>query len=55
MGPNFSKFSKDVNVSSTQPFFFVNDKIIVYLFDPPHILKASRNMFFQQNLNMYDV
>lgn len=47
MGPNFFKFAEDVNVSPTRPFFLINDKKIIYIFDPPHILKATRNIFFQ--------
>jgi len=51
MSPNFSKFSNDVNVSFTIPFFFLlnNKKVIYNIFDPPHVLKATRNMFFQRD------
>lgn len=54
MGPNFLKFSKDVHVNSTRPFFFLNNKKVIYIFDPPHILKATRNMFFQHNFQYKD-
>lgn len=51
MGPNFFKFSKNVNVNPTRPFFYVNDKKVIYLFDPhsPHTLKSTRNVFYQHN------
>lgn len=43
MGSNFNKLSKDLNVSPTNPFFDVDGKKIYYIFDPPHLLKLTRN------------
>lgn len=29
--------------------FYVNKQRIIYIFDPPHLLKSMRNMFFKHN------
>lgn len=49
MGSNFVSFSNNVNVTPDRPFFQVGENKIIYIFDPPHLLKAARNMFFQHN------
>lgn len=54
MGSNFVSFSKNVNVTPARPFFKVGENKIIYIFDPPHLLKATRNMFFQHNLKFND-
>lgn len=44
---NFVNFSSSVYVSPEHPYFTVNNnKKIVYLFDLPHLLKSTSNMFF---------
>ncbi|KAE9522127.1 hypothetical protein AGLY_017471 [Aphis glycines] len=43
MGSNFVGFSNNFHVSPSRPYFEVNNKKIVYIFDPPHFLKATRN------------
>lgn len=53
-GSNFVSFSKSVYVSPQRPYFTVNGKEIVYLFDPPHLLKSTRNMFFKHNFSIDD-
>jgi DNA transposase THAP9 len=50
MGSNFVSFSKNVNVTPARPFFKVGENKIIYIFDPPHLLKSTRNMFYQHNL-----
>jgi len=47
-GSNFLNFSKKVFVSPSRPYFYVNEQVI-YMFDPPHLLKSTRNMFFKHN------
>jgi len=49
MGSNFIGLSNKLHVSPEQPYFEVNNKKIVYLFYPSHLLKATRNMFYQHN------
>jgi len=46
-GSNFLNFSK--KVSPSRPYFYVNEQKIIYMFDPPHLLKSTRNMFFKHN------
>lgn len=48
-GSNFVSFSKSVYVSHQRPYFTVNGHEIVYLFDLPHLLKSTRNLFFKHN------
>lgn len=52
MGSNFVGFSNNFHVSPSRPYFEVNNKKIVYIFDPPHLLKATRNMFFQHKFKL---
>lgn len=51
-GPNFYSFSTKMHVSSERPFFFVNGKKIYYVFDPPHLLKSTRNNFYKYKLQL---
>ena len=48
-GSNFLNFSKKVFVSPSRPYFYVNEQKVIYMFDPPHLLKSTRNMFFKHN------
>lgn len=44
MGSNFSSLAfKDLNITPEKPFFEVKDQKIFYFFDPPHLLKLTRN------------
>lgn len=43
MGSNFSKLATGLGVTPDQPYFFLNDVRIPYIFDVPHLLKATRN------------
>lgn len=54
MGANFVGFSSGVSVSLSWPFFEENGKQIYYIFDPPHLLKATSNMFFQHKFKIND-
>lgn len=46
-GPNFLKLVKtELHLSVDNPYFFVDDRKLVYLFDVPHLLKSTRNNFF---------
>jgi len=51
-GTNFFSFSKSVYVSPERPYFMVNGKEIVYLFDPPYLLKSTQNMFFKNHFSI---
>jgi len=48
-GYNFVNFSKNNDVTPENPYFQVDHKQIIYIFDPPHLLKSTRNMFFKHN------
>ena len=43
LGSNFQKFVKELSVTPTKPWFLHKGVKILYLFDPPHIIKAVRN------------
>jgi len=40
-------------VSKERPFFTVNNKKMYYIFDPPYLLKSTRNNFFTHKF-IYD-
>ncbi len=46
LGSNFKRFADQQSITPQTPYFNVGDKEIVYMFDPPHLLKATRNNFF---------
>lgn len=50
MGSNFVCFIKNVNVTTPRPYFKVCENKIIYIFDPHHLLKSTRNIFFQHNI-----
>lgn len=44
MGANFTILAfKDLDITPAKPFFEVNGQKIFYFFDPPHLLKLTRN------------
>lgn len=53
-GSNFINFTKINNVTPEEPYFEVDDEKIIYIFDPPHLIKSIRNMFFKHNLIVDD-
>jgi len=46
-GSNFIRFSNANNVSPKEPFFEVDGQKVIYMFDPSHLIKSTRNMFFK--------
>jgi len=38
-----------VFVSQSRPYFYVNEQKVIYIFDPPHLLNSTKNMFFKHN------
>lgn len=46
LGSNFKKCSDQQGIIPETPYFNVSGKEIVFMFDPPHLLKATRNNFF---------
>lgn len=52
MDNNFVKMAQLLGVVNDEPYFEVNGKKIFYFFDPPHALKASRNMFATNNITI---
>lgn len=54
-GPNFYKLVKTCfELTFEKPYFFVDESIIFYLFDVPHLLKSTRNNFFSHNFHLVD-
>lgn len=50
LGSNFKKFAESRHITPETPYFNISGKEIVFLFDPPHLLKATRNNFFNYRL-----
>lgn len=51
---NFLSFSKLKCVSPDNPYFKVDGEKIVYIFDPPNLLKATLKIFFKHNFQIND-
>jgi hypothetical protein len=47
MGSSNICVSNILNVTPERPFFTVDGKEVVYMFDVPHLLKATRNMLIK--------
>jgi len=50
MGSNFKSFADSVGVTPENPYFKVGTQEIIYMFDPPHLLKSTRYNFFSYRL-----
>lgn len=46
LGSNFKRFTDEQCITPQTPYFKVENREIVYIFDPHHLLKATRNNFF---------
>jgi hypothetical protein len=46
-GPNFQQLVNRLGVSVEAPFFMHNEQKYFYIFDPPHLLKSTRNNLFK--------
>lgn len=49
MGSNITSLAKRLNVTPEKSYFEVDGRKIYYIFDPPHLLKATRNNMFNNN------
>ncbi|KAE9538889.1 hypothetical protein AGLY_005471 [Aphis glycines] len=47
-------FSRMMNVSSKKPYFDIDGQRIVYIFNPPTLLRTTRDMFFKHSLYVND-
>jgi len=50
MGANNVKALKWLGVSEKTPFFMFHDQEIAAVFDPPHLLKCTRNLFLKHDV-----
>jgi len=50
MGANNVKALKQLGVSEKTPFFRFRDQEIAAVFDPPHLLKCTCNLFFKHEV-----
>lgn len=50
VGSNFHKFATEKGVTPETPYFYINNSKIFYLFDTPHLIKATRNSFFKYSI-----
>lgn len=49
-GSNFSQLASDLRVSANNPFFFVDNSKVFYMFDPRHLIKSVRNNLMRYNI-----
>jgi len=49
MGSNFYQLTKLLNINNRKSYFTVDEEKIYYMFDIPHLLKASRNILHEHN------
>lgn len=54
LGSNFYKFANDIGITPDRPYFIINNEKIFYIFDPPHLMKATRNNFFKHHFKFND-
>jgi hypothetical protein len=52
MGTNNVKALKLLSASETKPFFKFQNKEIATVFDPPHLLKCTRNLFRRYDVQL---
>jgi len=50
LGLNFKNFVDSRHITPETPYFNVSGKEIVFMFDSPHLLKATKNNFFNYRL-----
>jgi len=43
MGSNFIQLSRELGISTDNSTFLVNEEEVFYIFDTPHLIKATRN------------
>jgi hypothetical protein len=46
-GPNFVQLSNLLKISPDKPYFELNGKKYFYIFDPPHLIKSTRNNLYK--------
>jgi len=49
MGSNFIQLSRALGISTENSTFLVNDEKVFYIFDTPHLIKATRNNLLNYN------
>lgn len=54
MGSNFLQLSRELGISNQNSIFVVNAQNILYIFDTPHLIKATRNNLLKYNLKFND-
>lgn len=54
MGSNFVKLSELLHINIEKPYFKINNQKIFYIFDVPHLLKATKNNLLRHSYVEYD-
>lgn len=49
MGSNFIQLSRELGISRENSTFLVNEEEVIYIFDTPHLIKATRNNLLKYN------
>lgn len=44
------KVLKTLGATTSEPYFRINEKEIVAILDPPHLLKCTRNLFMKHDV-----
>jgi len=52
MGSNFMLLSRELGISTENSTFLVNEEKIFYIFDTPHLIKATRNNLYKHNFHI---
>lgn len=55
MGSNFMLLSRELGISTENSIFLVEDEKIFYIFDTPHLIKATRNNLLKHNFKINDI
>lgn len=53
-GTNFQRLATNLGVKAAEPYFVSNEKKKIYLFDPPHLIKNTRNCLLQNDIRVKD-
>ncbi|XP_064475297.1 uncharacterized protein LOC135389170 [Ornithodoros turicata] len=49
-GSSNCALARNLEVSPSQPYFLVNDHKVYFMFDPPHLMKTTRNLLLKYDL-----
>lgn len=54
-GPNNYSLTRKLDIFLSQPYFVVDDSKIYFIFDPPHLMKTTRNLLPKHYVQIGDL